>query len=98
MEVKRMKAKIDACIADMKNDLNETTAYQDAMEANLVKMEPNPGEKEAAVEQHETPNEDVAIYCLRKYKKNRRWPTKEQWRHVWNLSRSIKMSLEKMPW
>jgi hypothetical protein len=26
-------------------------ACQDAMEANLEKMEPNPGEKEAAVEQ-----------------------------------------------
>jgi hypothetical protein len=35
------------------------------MEANLVKMEPSPGEKEAAVEMRETPNEDVAIYYLR---------------------------------
>jgi hypothetical protein len=28
-------------------------------------MEPNPGEKEAIVEQHENPNEDVAIHSLR---------------------------------
>jgi hypothetical protein len=39
------------------------------MEANLVKMEPNPGEKEAAVERQETPNEDVAIYSLRECRK-----------------------------
>jgi hypothetical protein len=37
--------KIDAWIADMKNDRRETTACQDAMEANLEKMEPNPGGK-----------------------------------------------------
>jgi hypothetical protein len=69
MEDKRMKAEIYACISDIKNDRNETTAYQDAMEANLVKMEPNPGEKVAAVELQEIPNEDVAIYSLRKYRK-----------------------------
>jgi hypothetical protein len=65
MEDKRMKANIDASIADRK----ETTACQDITEANLVKMEPNPGEKEAAVELQEIPNEDVAIYSLRKYRK-----------------------------
>jgi hypothetical protein len=43
----------------------DMNACQDAMEANLVKMEPNPGEKEAAVEWQETPNEEVAIYSLR---------------------------------
>jgi hypothetical protein len=41
MQDKRMKANIDTCSADRK----ESTAYQDAMEANLEKMEPNPGEK-----------------------------------------------------
>jgi hypothetical protein len=50
--------------ADM-NACQGTTACQDAMEANLVKMERSPGEKEAAVELQETPNEDVAIYSLR---------------------------------
>jgi hypothetical protein len=54
---KRMKANIDACIADRK----ERTACQDAMEANLVKMEPNPGEKEAAVERQETPQVKVKV-------------------------------------
>jgi hypothetical protein len=43
----------------------DMNACQDAMEANLVKMELNPGEKEAAVERQETPNEEVAIYSLR---------------------------------
>jgi hypothetical protein len=38
---------VDASIVDMRNDRKETTACQDAMEANLEKMEPNPGEKEA---------------------------------------------------
>jgi hypothetical protein len=38
MENERMKANIDACIADRK----EMTACQDAMEANLVKMGPAP--------------------------------------------------------
>jgi hypothetical protein len=50
--------------ADMKA-CEQTTVCQDAMEANLVKMEPNPGEKEAAVERQETPNEEVAIYSLK---------------------------------
>jgi hypothetical protein len=39
------------------------------MEANLEKMELNPGEKEATVEGQETPNEDVAIYSLRNCQK-----------------------------
>jgi hypothetical protein len=60
-----MKANIDACIADVKNDRKEPTARQDAMEANLVKMEPNPGEKEAVVERQETPNEEVTLYSPR---------------------------------
>jgi DNA-binding IclR family transcriptional regulator len=38
----RMKANINACIADIKNDRKEMTACQDAMEANLETMEPNP--------------------------------------------------------
>jgi hypothetical protein len=46
-----------------------TSAYmnacQDAMEANLLEMEPTSGEKEAAVEGQKTPNEEVAIYSLR---------------------------------
>jgi hypothetical protein len=50
--------KMDAWIADMKNDRKETTASQEAMEANLEKMEPNSGEKEVVVERKEIPNED----------------------------------------
>jgi hypothetical protein len=38
----------------------DTKACQDAMEANLEKMEPNPGEKEAAVDRQETSKEEVA--------------------------------------
>jgi hypothetical protein len=61
MEDKRMKATVDAW--------QETTACQDAMEANLVEMEPNPGGKEAAGERQETPNEEVAICSLRECQK-----------------------------
>jgi hypothetical protein len=41
-----------------------TTACQDAMEANLKKFEPNPGE-EAVMEQQEISNENAAIHSLR---------------------------------
>jgi hypothetical protein len=44
-------------------------ACRDAMEVNLEKMELNPWETEAAVERQETPNEVVAIYSLRNYRK-----------------------------
>jgi hypothetical protein len=64
MRDKRMKASRDACFADIKNNRKETTACQNAMEANLEKVEPNPGEKEAAVERQETSNEEVAIHPL----------------------------------
>jgi peptidoglycan hydrolase CwlO-like protein len=39
---KKHQEKMDAWIADMKNDQKEMTACQDAMEANLEKIEPNP--------------------------------------------------------
>jgi hypothetical protein len=39
------------------------------MEANLEKMEINPGEKGAAVERQETPNEEIVIYSLRECRK-----------------------------
>jgi hypothetical protein len=61
MQDERIKANIYAC--------QETSACQDAMEASLMEMKPNSGEKEAAVERQETPNEDVAIYCLRECRK-----------------------------
>jgi transketolase len=65
MREERMKANMDACMADIKNDRQETTACQDAMEANLEKVEPNPGEMEASAERQETPNEEVVIHPLK---------------------------------
>jgi hypothetical protein len=38
------------------------TEQQEKMDANLEKMEPNPGEKKAVVERQEIPNEEVAIH------------------------------------
>jgi hypothetical protein len=35
------------------------------MEANIKKMEPNSGDKEAVVEQQKIPNEEVAVHSLR---------------------------------
>jgi hypothetical protein len=61
MREERIKANMDACMADRKNDRQETTACQDAMEANLENVEPNPGLKEAVVERQETSNEEIAI-------------------------------------
>jgi hypothetical protein len=63
--------KMAAWITDTKNDRKETTACQDAMETNLEKMEPNPGEKEAVVERQEIHNEEVAIHSLRAYRNGR---------------------------
>jgi hypothetical protein len=40
-------------------------ACQEATDANPDKMEPNPGEEEAIVEQQEIPNEEVAVHSLR---------------------------------
>jgi hypothetical protein len=65
MRKETMKANMNACMADIKNDRKETTTCKDAMEANLDKMEPNPGEKKTAVERQETSSEDVTINPLR---------------------------------
>jgi hypothetical protein len=65
MREERMKANREACMADIKNDRKETTACQDAMEANLETIEPNPAGNEAAVERRETLNEEVAVHPLR---------------------------------
>jgi hypothetical protein len=52
-----MRSIVNSWIADMENDLKETTTCQDAMEANRMKMEPNPGETEAVQKRQENPNE-----------------------------------------
>jgi hypothetical protein len=56
---KAFKEKMDALIANIKIDRKETTACHDEMEARINKIEPNPEEKETAMEQHEIPNEEV---------------------------------------
>jgi hypothetical protein len=40
-------------------------ACQYEIEASIKKMEPNPGEKETAVERQEIPNEEVAVHSPR---------------------------------
>jgi hypothetical protein len=57
--------------ANTNDDRNESTACQDAMEANPEKMEPNPEEKEATVEREDVPNEDVAVMPVKGLKKRR---------------------------
>jgi hypothetical protein len=47
-------------------------AYQEVIEVNPEKIEPNPGEKEAAVEQQENPNKEAAIHSLMACRKERR--------------------------
>jgi hypothetical protein len=57
--------KMDAWIADMKDDQKKRMACQEVMEASPEKMEPNSGEKEVIVEQQEIPNKEAAIHSLR---------------------------------
>jgi hypothetical protein len=59
--------------ADMKA-CQEKTPCQDAMEANLKKMEPNPGEKEAVLERQVIANEEVVIHSLKACRNERTAP------------------------
>jgi hypothetical protein len=56
--------KMDAWIANRKNDRKEMTACHDEMEASIKRIEPNSGEKEAVVERQEISNEEVVIHSL----------------------------------
>jgi hypothetical protein len=58
------KEKMDAWIANRKNDRKETTACQYAMETRLKNMEPNSAEKKAVVGRQEISNGEVAIHSL----------------------------------
>jgi hypothetical protein len=62
---KTFKEKIDTLIANIKIDWKETTACQEVTGANPKKIEPNPGEKETALEQQEIPNEVVEVHSLK---------------------------------
>jgi hypothetical protein len=53
--------KMDVWIADMKDGREGRTDCQEATEANPEKMEPNPGEKEAALERRKIPNEEAVF-------------------------------------
>jgi hypothetical protein len=60
-----IEEKMDAWIANMKDDQEETMASQYAMETGLKNMEPNSGEKEAVAELQKIPNEKVAVHSPR---------------------------------
>jgi hypothetical protein len=49
-----MRSVVDACMTDIK-DVRKKTDYQDAIQADLEKMELNPEEKEAVLERQEIP-------------------------------------------
>jgi 2-hydroxy-3-keto-5-methylthiopentenyl-1-phosphate phosphatase len=53
---KAFKEKTDTLVANIK------TTCQEAMETSLKNMESNPEEKETVLEQHDIPNEEVAIH------------------------------------
>jgi hypothetical protein len=59
------KEKMDAMIANIKDDRKKTTACQGVTGANPETIEPNSREKETVVEQHEIPNEEVAVHSQR---------------------------------
>jgi hypothetical protein len=60
-----IEEKMDAWIANRKNDRKETTACHNEMKARIKKMKPNSEEKETAVERQKIPNEEVAVHSLR---------------------------------
>jgi hypothetical protein len=62
---KAFKEKTDALVANIK------TACQYAMEPSLKNMESNPEEKETVLEQHDIPNEEVAIHPLKECRSER---------------------------
>jgi hypothetical protein len=59
------KENADALVANIK------TACQYAMETTLKKTEPNSGEKETIVEQHNIPNEVVEVHPLKECRSER---------------------------
>jgi hypothetical protein len=59
---KAFKEKTDALVSNIKIDRKETTACQYATETSLKNMESNPEEKETVLEQHDIPNEEVAVH------------------------------------
>jgi hypothetical protein len=63
--VAAFKEKMVAMIANIKNDRKKTTACQDVTGANPETTELNSREKETVVEQHEIPNEEVAVHSQR---------------------------------
>jgi hypothetical protein len=65
--VRAFHEKMDACVANMKDDQKETTDCHDEMEASIKKMEPNSGEKESVVKQQEISKTEVAIHSLRAF-------------------------------
>jgi hypothetical protein len=62
---KAFKEKMDALIASIKFDRTETMACQYEMEVSIKKTEPNPEEKETAMEKQEIPNEEVTVHSLK---------------------------------
>jgi hypothetical protein len=63
--IRAFHEKMDAWIANRKNDREETIACHDEMEVRIKKMEPNPGEKKAVVERQEFSNNEVAVHSQR---------------------------------
>jgi hypothetical protein len=72
MQDKRMKANIDACILDIKNERKEMMACQDAMEANLVKTEPREEMMQSTEEHQVVPREDAIVIPVRGRKRRHR--------------------------
>jgi predicted nucleic acid-binding Zn-ribbon protein len=54
--IQEKDANLREIIVEVKDRRKEMTAGQEATEANLEKMEPDPGDKKAAAERQENPN------------------------------------------
>jgi hypothetical protein len=70
--VSAIAEKMDAWIANKRDDQKERTAHQKAMEARPEKMEPHPEKMGSGAEHREVPKEEAAVKTSGAMKKRHR--------------------------
>jgi hypothetical protein len=72
MREERIKANMDACMADIKDNRKETMVCQEKTEVRLEEEEPTSVEMKPEVAHEEVPREDAAVMPVRRLRKQRR--------------------------
>jgi hypothetical protein len=72
MREERMKANMDACMADIKDNREETMTCHGATEADIEKIEPDSGMMQSIAEHQEISREDAAVMPVGGLRKQRR--------------------------